>query len=460
MIRHSIFKKMLAIFLAVSIASMVILGVIAGVLILRSEGERNQQYLEDKLESLRTLSESVNSGDITLAQFRTQMNTLAKAQGFAAFLIPLDTGKARLAQLRERLANQQSFGRLPESVKESILSGEDVTYRNTAGGSTTILIAGPVVKGENKDYSVILVRRSQDGQAGQGYLVWILIAAFAVLTAVAITVLAAAARKYTKPLVQISRVCEAVAAGDYSRRVNVAANDETGVIADSMNRMVGRLAYLNEAKSEFVANISHELRTPLTIIRANLQGIKDGIIEPGEQSAYFESTLAETRRMERLVNELIDISNIESSTFAIEPEEKDFAATAEEAVKLARIPCKRKGITLLSDIASFPASCDHRRITQVLSNILENAIRHTPREGFIRVASWTARGQATVEVENSGSSIPGDTRRVFEKNYKGEGSSGSGLGLYLCKAIIEAHGGGIKAENTAEGVKFSFRIPI
>lgn len=459
MIKHSIFKKMLAIFLSVSIAAMVILGVIAGVLILRSEGEKNQAYLEDKLESIRSMSDSVNNGDITLAQFRTQLNTMAKTQGFAAYLIPLDTGKTRLAQLRERLSNQEAFGILPNPIKEKILAGEDVTYRNIAGGFTTIVIAGPVVKGDNKEYSVVLVKRTQDGQAGQGYLVWILIAAFVLLTAVAVAVLAAAAHKYTHPLVQIARVCEAVAAGDYSHRVKVTAKDETGVIADSMNRMVERLASLNEAKSEFVANISHELRTPLTIIRANLQGIKDGVIEPEEQGTYFDSTLAETRRMERLVNELIDISNIESSTFAIEPEEKDFAATIEEAVKLARIPCKRKGITLLSDIASFPAYCDHRRITQVLSNILENAIRHTPKGGNILVSSWNAKGQAGVEVENSGSSIR-DTGKVFEKNYKGKGSTGSGLGLYLCMAIIEAHGGRIRAENTAEGVKFSFKIPM
>ncbi|MDP2891728.1 MAG: HAMP domain-containing sensor histidine kinase [Bacillota bacterium] len=461
MIRHSVFKKMIAIYLIVSVSAMVLLGLLAGILITRMEVEASEAFLREKLGSFRSMATLVDSGEITLAQYKKQLDAMGKAQGYSIYLFPTELGRVQLENLKEKLADKQLLGKLPPNVLDGILAGEDVAYDGRYGSAQVVILAGPVVSGEGKDYSVVLVKSSKEAVTGQTYMLWGLGAAFLVLTAAAAAVLGFAVRKFTRPLVQISRVCEAVAAGDYTQKVDVRSKDETGVIADSVNSMVEKLSHLNTAQKEFTANISHELRTPLTIIRANLQAVREGIIPLEDCQEFLDSALSETKRMGRLVGELIDLTSLDSSSFAIEPEEKDFAQTVNEAASLAKIPCKRKEVMLNTDIGNFTACCDHNRMLQVLANILENAIRHTPQGGEMTLKSYKEKGMLHVEIENTGSHIAQkDMERIFEKQFKGPGSKGNGLGLYLCKAIMEAHGGAIDAENTKKGVKFSLSAPI
>ena len=259
------------------------------------------------------------------------------------------------------------------------------------------------------------------------------------------------ARGTTKPLREMAAVATAMARGEHGRQVTVSSSDEVGELARAFNRMTAELAETDRLRRDLVANVSHELRTPLGALQAVLENVVDGVSEPDPQT--LRTMLDQTRRLGRLVSQLLDLSRLEAGDqpFDIRP----FAVrdVLESAAREARLHAPEDVVFSIDAPAGLRAAGDAERIHQVVMNLVENAVRYSPRPGHIALRASQAKGEhaVTIEVDDEGPGIAEDELdRVFERFYRGDGrgadGGGAGLGLAIARWIVELHGGTIRAE--------------
>lgn len=227
-----------------------------------------------------------------------------------------------------------------------------------------------------------------------------------------------------------------------------------------------RLEEEQRQREEFVSMIAHELSQPLTNISTSAQLLGRERTPPEFKERARTTIVAETRRLTRLVQDLFDATRLAAGRFEVYPAACDLAEIAREQVEAARSKSERHTILLQAPEGVFTSLCDRDRVAQVLSNLITNAIKYTP-EGTVRVHLRTEESYALMTVHDQGPGIPQDRlEAIFEPNVRlvGAGSSkakGSGLGLYIAKGIIEAHGGRIWAENAeGGGAAFTMRLPL
>jgi signal transduction histidine kinase len=258
------------------------------------------------------------------------------------------------------------------------------------------------------------------------------------------------ARGTTKPLREMAAVATAMARGEHGRQVSVTSTDEVGELARAFNRMTAELAETDRLRRDLVANVSHELRTPIGALQAVLENVVDGVTEPDPET--LRTMLAQTRRLGRLVSQLLDLSRLEAGDqpFDIRP----FAVreVLESAAREARLHAPANVVFSIDAPAGLRAAGDPERIHQVVMNLVENAVRYSPRPGEVALRASLADRTVTLEVDDDGPGIPEDeVERVFERFYRGDGrgksdGGGAGLGLAIARWIVELHGGTIRAE--------------
>jgi len=253
-------------------------------------------------------------------------------------------------------------------------------------------------------------------------------------------------RGSTRPLREMAAVATAMARGEHGRQVAVTTNDEVGELARAFNRMTAELAETDRLRRDLVANVSHELRTPIGALQAVLENVVDGVSEPDPET--LETMLAQTRRLGRLVSQLLDLSRLEAGDqpFDIRP----FAVrdVLESAAREARLHAPDDVVFSIDAPGELLVEGDAERIHQVVVNLVENAVRYSPRPGEIALRASSADHVVTVEVDDEGPGIPEeDLARVFERFYRGDGrrGGGAGLGLAIARWIVELHGGTIRA---------------
>jgi signal transduction histidine kinase len=259
------------------------------------------------------------------------------------------------------------------------------------------------------------------------------------------------ARGTTKPLREMASVASAMARGEHGRQVAVTSRDEVGELARAFNRMTAELAETDRLRRDLVANVSHELRTPLGALQAVLENVIDGVSEPDPET--LRTMLAQTRRLGRLVSQLLDLSRLEAGDQPFDIRPFGVRDVLEGAAREARLHAPEDVVFSIEAPAELQAAGDPERIHQVVMNLVENAVRYSPRPGEIALrASSTDAHTVTVEVDDEGPGIPQeDLGRVFERFYRGDGrrgadGGGAGLGLAIARWIVELHGGAIRAE--------------
>ncbi len=231
---------------------------------------------------------------------------------------------------------------------------------------------------------------------------------------------------------------------------------------------VTALRRLESVRRDFVANVSHELKTPLTSIAGYAETLAGETPDPETARGFLEVILANSRRMQRLVDDLLDLSRIESGGWKPEPEPQDVGAVAGEVLELFAGRAAEGGVRCVVDVAPAATSLemDSQALRQVLSNLVDNALRYTPSGGLITIASRREGAAILLEVRDTGAGIPGEhLPRLFERFYRVDPSrsraaGGTGLGLAIVKHLIEAHGGDCEALSTVgEGTTIRCRIP-
>jgi signal transduction histidine kinase len=276
-------------------------------------------------------------------------------------------------------------------------------------------------------------------------------------------------RTLTRPIRELTQATHAVSEGDLSQQVPIRSNDELGELAKAFNKMSSELSRSVNARKQMTADIAHELRTPLSLILGHAEAVHDGVLPPSQEN--FEIIREEAERLEQLVNDLRILSLADAGELSITLQIIEPGRLLQEVAAIYQYQTQRKNISLDLEVDS-PLSnieVDPGRMTQVLTNILDNALRHTPEGGRIVLSAKEVSDQIELAIQDSGAGLKAeDLERVFDRFYRTDSSrqrdgdfpGGSGLGLAIARSIVQAHGGQLSAESeTGKGLKVIIRMP-
>jgi two-component system, OmpR family, sensor kinase len=396
------------------------------------------------------------------ANLQSQANVLALAGGAPGALRVGDhvyrvgTGKPR--RVRPRVA-AKVLAALPTTGNGEgsfTIAGRSLIYaaRQTANGRVVLIRGARLAFAEWRPFLVSLVLAGLGGAALATLLAWLL------------------ARRLTRPIGELSRATERVAAGEPGVEVPVEGTDELAGLGRSFNAMSAELARARESQRRFLESVSHELKTPLTSIRGYAEAVHDGAVTPAEGGRVVA---AEADRLERLVSDLLDLARLGREGFAVEHGPVDLAAIAETAVGRHLPRARELGVTLAvggangngatgdgTDGNGAWAVGDEGRLLQATSNLIENALRLTPRGGWVTVSARPGE----IAVADTGPGLAAeDLPHAFDRfylynRYRSERAVGSGLGLAIVKELTAAMGGGVQAASRpGGGAEFTLTVP-
>jgi signal transduction histidine kinase len=268
---------------------------------------------------------------------------------------------------------------------------------------------------------------------------------------VALVIVQLLARGMTRPLREMAVVSREMAHGRHGAHVAGGhRHDEVGELARAFNTMSAELAETDRQRRDIVANVAHELRTPISALQAKLENVADGVEQPDPET--IETMLLQVQRLGRLVEQLLDLSRLESQAQPFELRPFGIGDVLESVAREARLHTPEGvELTVVAD-AAIAVRGDAERVHQVVLNLVENAIRHSPRPGRVSMMAATCEpGRVRIEILDEGPGIPdADADRVFERFYRADrarsGDAGAGLGLAIARWIVDLHGGEIRAE--------------
>ena len=270
-----------------------------------------------------------------------------------------------------------------------------------------------------------------------------------------------------RPIAEISASAETIAAGDLSRRINVAETEgELGQLAAVLNRTFDKLEKSFEQQVRFTADASHELRTPLSVVLTQIQLALARDRSPAEYQQTLQTCERAAERMRALVNSLLELSRVDSGEFELMLESCDLSRVARESLEFIQPLALQRKVRLEQRLEPIQIRADAMKLGQVFINLLTNAIQHNAEGISVCLSVFEKNGRAIISVRDSGAGLPAEAKEhLFERFFQLDKSrahkGGSGLGLAISKAIVEAHGGNIRAESEpGGGTEFIIELPM
>jgi signal transduction histidine kinase len=272
------------------------------------------------------------------------------------------------------------------------------------------------------------------------------------------------ARRITRPLKELGAAADRVARGDLEVHVagDRTANDELGQLAHRFQGMVDRLREVDELERNFLMRVTHELRTPVTAISGHVQAMNEGLVGPEDMDTSLDAVSEEVRRIGRLVDDLLDLTRLEAHQFRLVREEVGLEALLEQAASSFRDRARANEVSFDTPIAGAPTILsDGDRVLQIVSNLLDNAFRWTPRRGTVTLSYATANSTAAIHISDTGPGIPkADQDAVFHPFYSRRGEGGTGLGLSIGRELAHALGGRLTVDSeVGQGTTFTLSLP-
>jgi histidine kinase len=296
---------------------------------------------------------------------------------------------------------------------------------------------------------------------------------YAVLAAMSIAVLLSLlfSRGVISPVQAISVATQRIANGRYEERVQVNGEDELAQLAVRFNQMAEKLDQVESMRRRLIGDVSHELRTPLTAIKGSMEGLMDGILPANDET--FQQIHAEADRLNRLVDDLQELSRVEAHAYPLDLRPLDVASLVQTVTKRLAPQADSKRISLDLELPSDLGLvlADEDRAVQVLTNLTANALQYTPEGGKVTISAKSVNDKMHISVHDTGIGIPPEhLSHIFDRFYRVDASrsrsrragGGSGIGLTIARALVEAHGGRIWVESTGDGQgsTFAFTLPI
>ena len=286
--------------------------------------------------------------------------------------------------------------------------------------------------------------------------------------AVALALSTIVSTRIVRPVRELAGAAQRIAHGAHTARVPARGTDELAELASAFNEMAASLEHAEQIRRQLLADVAHELRTPLATVESYVEALADGVLATDDEN--WGVIRAETTRLNRLVDDLQKVSRAQAHQLDLHLSPVPAGALVIDAVKAAQPGYTSKGVGLKADIEPHvPAiEADSERLAEVLANLLTNALRHTPATGIVKVSAHQRADKLEIAVTDNGEGIaPEHLDRVFERFYRvdparSRASGGTGIGLAIVRAIVEAHGGTVTATSpgTGSGTTVTLRLPI
>jgi two-component system OmpR family sensor kinase len=397
-----------------------------------------------------TLSDLIHQADLVAGHEQQAVVPLANLPALRPYL------KRQGEQVRVIDRLDRPSPAASDRARALLRRGRDVNGSISIGGSEYFFAARPFQK---KAFVLLRPRRSASS-AWRPFLRAMVVAALTGALLAALAALALA-RPIARPLRRVAAASRRLAESGLEQPLPLEGPAEVRSLAASFNEMATELGRARATERQFLLSVSHELKTPLTAVRGYAEGVADGALDASEA---METILREASRLERLVGDLLDLARMNRSEFSVHPSPIDLGQLAREVVARYGVQAEGFGLQLQLEAAEpAPAFADYDRVLQIVSNLLENALRVTPAGGVVRVVAESGG----IAVEDTGPGLsPDELPHAFERfflysRYGGERHVGTGLGLAIVKELAEAMNGSVAVvSESGTGTRFSVRLPV
>ncbi|MDR3278444.1 MAG: HAMP domain-containing histidine kinase [Oscillospiraceae bacterium] len=476
--RRSIYFRNFIVTACILLMSFTILGGLFSVwsyqVTVRGKREAMSQTARETLRSISALGQYYNY-DMSSFELRVALSTISRISGFDALIA--DSGGVVISCSDETPLCAHLGETVPQGELAVLLAGHSYAKMTSLGGvfAERRYVIGRLITTETASgaaYTLGYLFLSVD--SGVMVAIWRQFAGIFMLVALAVmgltfTISLVTTKKQTEPINEMARAARRFARGDFAVRVGEPCReDEIGELAQAFNAMADAIQRSETRRREFIANVSHELKTPMTVIAGFADGILDGTVPPENEQRYLGVISSETRRLSRLVRSMLDMSHLQSMDVT-ELRKNKFDIAEVLRVTLLGIGGKLEDRRLDAE-TELPEETvlvfgDKDSVTQVVYNLLDNAVKFAAPGSAIRLALWKQGGRAFVSVENHGETIPEEEMPlIFDRFHKTDksrsGSDGVGLGLYIVKTILDNHNEDIFVTSGDGVTKFVFTLTI
>ncbi len=435
-------------------------------------GEYRKDMESSAREIARTASAVYMADALDSWILRMNVSSVANATGNQIFLTDGD-GRVLCCSDQESLCEHIGL-RVPGEILDQVEQGRLEKLSDLSGvfKSRRYVAARPIFSASGETIGYVFVSNLAGNMLGAWSTFLTIAAVIAVVVfCAALVVTLVYTRHMARPLDEIAAASRKFARGDFSVRVKQTEDptDEMGALIESFNKMADSLEQAEKRRSEFIANISHELRTPMTTIAGFADGLLDGTIPQEQQGKYLRSIRDETRRLSRLVREMLTVSQAKAK--AADPSSRtnfDLTELVLQTLLSFEARATRKGLDVDPQLPDdhLMVHADKDAITQVIYNLLDNAVKFADRDSCLVLKLYKDNGKAYVSVKDRGETIPPDDLPfIFDRFHKSDRSrsldkDGMGLGLYLVKTIINSHDEDIAVKSENGTTEFVFTLPL
>lgn len=466
----SVFSRLFVIYLVITLLSLFLLGILVSQMLRSQYLDREVKQMQSDMDTVSEYAQRyleqqnyyafVNQILIKASRDNTVI-TVLNAEGENWLTAdPQNTGVMGQPGVRSEIA--EDFAELKAGKTPPVVS-----IFNNAAGTQAVAISMPILLNGDVAGAIVIYTELKDLDKSLSVIYGQLINSAVISMLLALILVYTLSRYMVKDITKISVAAKRLSKGDFTTRVNLKTKNEVGQLAATFNDMAEDLQKLEGLRISFVANVSHELRTPLTSIQGFVQGILDGAIKQEEQETYLNTVLAETKRLNLLITDLLELSKVESGKFPLNMRIFDInelmcrcLITFEQ-----RIETKKIDVEVLLEGERLYVNADPDRIAQVVTNLLDNAVKFSKTGGKLTIRTQVYDDKVYASVKDTGEGIPqGDMPFIFEQFYKvdksrGRKVQGTGIGLSIVKKIMDQHGEKIWVESKpGEGSVFTFSL--
>lgn len=479
----SLFGRLLTVFLAVILCSVSVLFFVTYINIRDNYVQNRMNALKGQARDMAYLASRLNSDTLSRALGRTStteqyMKWKADRvyKEYNAYIIVVERSGAQRTYYNESTLADESLQYLPSQEEISsylarVMQGEEIVLQTASARGPLFTVIVPwtqesILTNQQTVLGLVMIQTAaQTVHAAYRGLAWqmaVVAVGMFLITALIVFFLT---RQLTRPLTAMADAAGSMARGDFAARAPEGGSREIKELAGAFNQMAAQLSTLEQSRREFVANVSHELRSPITSIQGFAQGMLDGTIPQENHEQYLQVVVDETHRLSKLINNLLNLSRMESEDTSLAYSDFDVNELARRVIISRVAQLEEKNLELDADFEEDACyvHADSDQIQQVIINLLDNAIKYTPENGKITLQSRQEKDTVYFRVKDNGIGIlPEDSLHIFDRFYKADKAhtvgKGTGLGLAICKRIMEKHGQSIRLISGEGGAEFEITL--
>ena len=472
----SMFARLLIVFLAVILICVAVLSVLSCIHLRDNAIENRMKALKTQARDMAYLAsrQAYDHSVATDAYMRWKSSSIY--QEYNAYILVVDRFGKTYVYYNESTLQDESLRATPSQEElaeymEQAMTGQEVVRQTQSAAGPLFTVLVPWVQenaltGESVVLGFVLIQTAaQTVHASYQGLLWQTALVAGLFFVLAAAVVFFITRQMTRPLTAMAQAAGSMSRGDFNARAPEEGSREVRELSRAFNQMAAQLNTLEQSRRDFVANVSHELRSPVTSIQGFAQGMLDGTIPQEEHPQYLRVVVDETHRLVKLIHNLLDLSRMENEEARLNRSDFDINELARRVLISRMAPIDEKQLDIEADFENENCfvRADADQIQQVILNLLDNAVKYTPKGGKITLSTRTVGSQVSLRVKDNGAGIlPEDAPHIFDRFYMADkartAGMGTGLGLAICRRIMENHGQSIRLVSGTGGAEFEITL--